>query len=130
MNESMLFYTAVPLLLGHPREAGRLAARLSIKHGVTCRFVGQGTHPLLWFFGARRALPLLFTPENDPLLIRFLLDFAKEQRPIGGILCLIPCSPEAEAALSRVRERLEETFVILPRPAAGENPLYGLVHAH
>ena len=130
MNESMLFYTAVPLLLGHPREAGRLAARLSMRHGVTCRWVGKGTHPLLWLFGVRRALSLPFTPESDPFLLRFLLDFAKEQRPIGGILCLIPCSSDAEASLARVRERLEETFVILPRPADGEDPLYGLVHAH
>jgi len=47
VQHSMLFYTATPILLGgSPRMAGRLAAMLYTRHGVTLHWCGQGLHPL------------------------------------------------------------------------------------
>lgn len=129
MRDPMLFYTAVPVLLdGSPRTAGRLAAALYIRHGVGLHWYGRGWHPLLALYTRRHPVSLPFSEDHDGMWIRMLCDFEKEQRHIGGIPCLIPCSREAELFLMRAREILEEHFVLLEPPAAGVNPLYGLVH--
>ena len=127
MNDAMLFYTALPVLLGSPRAAGRTAAALHLRHGIVPHWFGRGWHPLLSLFAKRHAMT---APYSDPMLTRLLLSFADEQRYTGGILCLIPCSEEADAYLARQRERLEEVFVILGRPTAGDDPLSPIVRAH
>ncbi len=131
MYEPMLFYTAVPLLLGgSPRNAGRLAAMLYTRHGVTLRWFGKGLHPLAAVYADHRPVSIPLEEANDGAWLRLLLDFAKEQKATGGILCLIPGSAEAEAFLARVAGSLEAHYVILEPPARGEDPLYGLVHSH
>ncbi len=130
MSEQMLFYTAVPVLLGSPHAAGRLAADLYSRHGVSSHWFGHGWHPYLSIYAKRHSLTLPFVPAHDRVLVRLLYAFAKEQRPMGGIPCLIPCSTDAEAFLARVGEELDEQYVILERPAKGGDPLYGLVHSH
>ena len=131
MRDPMLLYTTVPILLGGiPREAGRLAAELYTAHGVDVHWFGRGRHLLLSIYAKRSPLNLTFAEENDGAWLRLLRDFEKQQRHIGGISCLIPCSEAAEGFLNRMREALEDRFVLLPRPTAGEDPLYGLVHGH
>ncbi len=131
MQQPMLFYTSTPILLGGPpRMAGRLAAMLYSRHGVTLHWCGQGRHPLVAVYASRHPIPLPLKEENDGTWVRLLLDLAKERRTAGGILCLIPGSEEADAFLERTGSRLEEHFVLLDRPARGEDPLYGLVHSH
>ena len=129
MRDPMLFYTAVPILLdGSPRTVGRVAAGLYARHGVDLHWYGRGWHPLLALYTKRHPISLPFSQAHDESWIRLLCDFEKEQRHVGGIPCLIPCSPEAESFLIRAREILEERFVLLERPFAGCDPLYGLVH--
>lgn len=129
MQNPMLFYTAVPILLGgHPRATGKLAAMLYARHGIDIHWYGRGWHPLLAIYTKRHPLTLPFAEAYDRVMVRLLCGFEKQQRHTGGIPCLIPCSPEAEAFLERVREILEERFVLLERPAVGGDPLYGLVH--
>ena len=131
MQQPLLFYTTTPVLLGgSPRDAGRLAALLYARHGITLHWFGRGWHPLTAVYASRHPVSLSPAEENDELWVRLLLDLAKAKRAAGGILCLIPGSEEAEAFLGRMRERLEEHFVMLDRPARGEDPLYGLVHSH
>lgn len=131
MQEPMLFYTAVPILLdGHPRLIGRLAAELYARHGVDVHWYGRGWHPLLSVYAKRHPITLSFAEPHDRVLVHLLRDFEKHQRHLGGIPCLIPCSDEAEAFLERTREVLEERFVFLERPSLGSDPLYGLVHGH
>jgi hypothetical protein len=131
MSESMLFYTAVPILLGgQPRFAGRLAARLYARHGITVHWYGLGFHPLLSVFAERHPLTLPFTEAHDNVMVELLCGFEKNQRHIGGIPCLIPCSAEAARFLERKRDILEERFVLLQYPEQGEDPLYRLVHSH
>ena len=129
MHDSMLYYTAVPILLGgSPRRAGRIAADLYIRHGIRAHWYGRGWHPLIAVYAVRHPVSLPFSEENDGIMVRLLHGFEKQQRHTGGIPCLIPCSREAELFLMRAREILEEHFVLLEPPAAGVNPLYGLVH--
>lgn len=131
MREPMLFYTTVPILLGgRPSAVGRLAARLYARYGLEAHWYGRGWHPLLSVYARRHPLTIPFTEESDGILRRHLCDFEKWQRHIGGIPCLIPCSPEAERFLERNREILEERFVLLERPTPDSDPLYGLVHGH
>ena len=131
MDQPVLFYTSAPVLLGgSPREAGKLAAMLYTRHGVTLHWCGRGWHPLAAAYAARHPVSLPMEEAQDSTWVRFLLDLAKERRSTGGILCLIPGSDEAEAFLRRQACRLEEYFVLLERPARGEDPLYGLVHSH
>ncbi len=131
MREPMLFYTAVPILLGgSPRAAGRLAADLYARHGIDIHWYGRGWHPLLAVYTTRHPVSLPFTEAHDGVMVRLLCGFEKQQRYTGGIPCLIPCSEEAEGFLARAREALEERFVILERPAMGADPLYSLVHGH
>ena len=103
---------------------------LYTRHGVTLHWFGQGWHPLLAVYAARHPIRLPLQREQDPAWTRLLSDFAKEQCPGGGILCLIPGSTEADAFLQRRRDTLEEQYVILPPLTEGEDPLYGLVHGH
>lgn len=130
MSEQMLFYTALPVLLGNPREAGRLAATLYARHGVSVHWFGRGWHPLLSIYTTRHPISLSPIEDNDGVWIQLLCGFEKQKRHTGGIPCLIPCSEEAARFLERVRETLEDRFVILERPKWGEDPLYGLVHSH
>ena len=131
MHESMLFYTTVPVLLGgRPSAAGRLSARLYARHGVEAHWFGRGWHPLLSIYARRHPLSVPFSEETDGILRRMLFDFEKAQRHVGGLSCLIPCSPEAARFLERNRDGLEERFVLLPPPTADTDPLYGLVHGH
>ena len=131
MYDPMLFYTAVPILLGgSPRDAGRLAADLYARHGIEAHWYGRGWHPLLAIYAKRHPVTLPFTEENDGIMVRLFPGFEKQQRHTGGIPCLIPCSEEAELFLKRTRVDLEDRFVILERPAVGGDPLYGLVHGY
>ena len=131
MREPMLFYTAVPILLGgSSKTVGRLAARFYADHGVDVHWFGRGYGFLSAVYTKRHPLRFSFTERNDGAILRFLRDFEKNQRPLGGILCLIPCSAEAEAFLERTRDALEDRFVLLERPTPGSDPLYGLVHGH
>ena len=131
MREPMLFFTAVPVLLGgSPKAVGRLAASLYANHGVEPHWYGRGFGLLTTIYAKRHPLSLSFSERNDPVILHLLRDFEKHQRPIGGILCLIPCSAEAEAFLERAKETLEERFVLLSRPEPGADPLYGLVYSH
>ena len=131
MDHPMLFYTTIPVLLGgSPRAAGKLAAKLYASHGVTLHWFGRGWHPLSAIYTTHRPVHLPMGEAQDGAWTRLLLDFAKEKRPLGGLLCLIPGSAEAEEFLNRARERLDEHFVILERPLRGDDPLYGLVHSH
>ena len=128
MHDPMLFYTAVPVLLGgSPRDAGRLAARLYARHGIQIHWYGRGWHPMLAIYAKRHPVTLPFSQDFDGVMVRLLRGFERDQRYTGGIPCLIPCSEEAEKFLERVRAELEERFVLLERPAAGGDPLYALV---
>lgn len=131
MHDSMLYYTAVPILLGgSPRRAGRIAADLYIRHGIRTHWYGRGWHPLIAVYAVRHPVSLPFSEENDGIMVRLLHGFEKQQRHTGGIPCLIPCSEEAVQFLSRTREELEERFVILEQSAEGGDPLGGLVHGY
>lgn len=131
MNQQFLFYTTLPVLLGgSPRAAGRLAAKTYAGHGVTLHWFGRGWHLLTAVYATRHAMSIPLREDQDAIWMRCLLDFAKEKRPLGGLLCLIPGSEEAESFLERTREQLEEYYVLLNRPAWDEDPLYGLVHSH
>ena len=130
MVEPMLFYTALPILLGgHPRVAGRLAASLYTRHGIRIHWYGRGWHPLLAIYAERHPVTLDFSERNDGIMTRLLCGFEAEQKHTGGIPCLIPCSEEAEGFLARNRAMLEEYFVLLDRPEGDEDPLYQLVHS-
>ncbi|MBQ9152100.1 MAG: hypothetical protein IJX72_07600 [Clostridia bacterium] len=131
MNEQMLFYTAIPILIGgSPRKAGRLAASLYAKHGVTPHWFGHGWHPLLSIYAERHPVSLPQTEANDRIWVQLLCGFEKQQRHTGGIPCLIPCSKENRLFLERAKDLLEERFVILDHSEWGDDPLYGLVHSH
>jgi hypothetical protein len=131
MVEPMLFYTALPILLGgHPREAGRTAASLYARHGIRIHWYGRGWHPLLAIYAKRHPVSLDFSEANDGIMTRLLCGFEAEQRHTGGIPCLIPCSDAAADFLARNRSVLEEYFVLLESPKKGEDPLYRLVHSH
>ena len=131
MREPTLFYTAVPVLLGGtPRAAGRMAAKFYADYGIEVHWFGKGPGLLTFIYAKRHPLSLPFEEPYDGVILRLLRDFEKNQRYIGGIFCLIPCSREAEAFLERTRDLLEERFVLLERPTPGVDPLYGLVHSH
>ena len=131
MREPMLFSTTVPVLLGgRPSDGGRLSARLYARYGLEPHWFGRGWHPLLSVYARRHPVTVRFAEANDGILLRLLLDFEKNQRPVGGIACLIPCAPAAKAFLARTREVLEEHFVLLEAPTPTSDPLYGLVHGH
>jgi hypothetical protein len=131
MDQSMLFYTAVPILIGgSPCAAGRLAAKLYTKHRITAHWFGQGWHPLLSVYAKRHPVSVSLTGNNDRVWIQLLRGFEKQQRHTGGIPCLIPVSENARLFLERTRDLLEEHFVILDPVEQGEDPLHGLVHSH
>lgn len=131
MGEPLLFCTAVPVLLGgSPKAVGRLAARFYGDHRVEPHWYGRGFHPLAALYTQKHPLSLPFSEQYDSVILRLLWDFEKKHRHLGGILCLIPCSPEAEAFVLRSREALEERYVLLERPPLSVDPLYGLVHSH
>ena len=131
MREPMLFYTTVPILLGGaPKSVGRLAAIIYANHGIEPHWYGRGVGLLTAIYAKRHPLSLPFAESSDGVILHMLRDFEKHHRPLGGILCLIPCSESAEAFLERRKETLEECFVLLERPAPNADPLYGLVHGH
>ena len=126
MTDRYLFGTAVPVLLDGGRSAGRLARMLYTRFGLEAHWFGAKGHLLLSVYARKhRALP--FTKENDAVTLRLLRAFAREHGSAAGILALIPCSPEAEAYLTRVGATLEEEFVLLPLPDLTEGPLRGLL---
>lgn len=126
MDERYLYTTAVPVLLGGGRLAGKTALYLYARYGLEVRWLGEGWHPLLAIY-AKRLASLPLTEESDVTLTRHLLAFAKSCRKSIGIPTLIPCSPEAEAYIARAGEVLEEEFVLLPLPDLTQNPLRGLL---
>ena len=126
MQHPLLYFTAKPVLLGDSRVAGRIAAALYRRHGITCRWLGQGSSIGLHVYARRHPLNLPPDLRGERLYLRRLLDLAKEELP-GGIPCIIPCSPDAEAFLERFREVLEEHFTLLPRPRGEADPLYPLI---
>lgn len=128
MDERYLYGTAVPVLLGGGRLAGRVAAVLSTRYGLTVWWLGEGWHPMLAVY-ARRLASLRLGEGSDGMAIRHLLAFAKERRRSVGIPILIPCTPEAEAFLARARETLEEDFVLFALPDLTEDPLRRLVRS-
>ena len=126
MDARYLYTTAIPVLLGGGRLAGKTALYLYAHYGLEVRWLGEGWHPLLAIYADRLAsLPL--TEEKDAAVTRHLLAFAEGCRKSIGIPTLIPCSPEAEAYLARAGEVLEEEFVLLPLPDLTQNPLRGLL---
>lgn len=126
MNERYLFGTAVPVLLDGGRVAGRVACKLYARFGLSSHWFGSKGHLLLSIY-ARKHPTLPFSEENDPVTLRLLKAFAREHGRAVGILALIPCSPEAVVFLARVRQELENEFVLLDPPQEGQNPLQGLV---
>ena len=131
MDQSMLFYTAVPILIGgSPGAAGRLASKMYTRHGVTAHWFGQGWHPLLSVYAKRHPISVSLTETNDRVWISLLLGLEQQERHTSGILCLITVSEDARLFLERTRELLEEHFVILSPVERGEDPLNGLVHSH
>ena len=127
MQDALLYFTAMPVLLGDPKEAGQIAALLYRRHGITCRWVGNGSSMKLRIYARRYPLHLPPNEEGERLYLRRLLDMAKEE-PAWGIPCIIPCSPDAELFLTKFREELEEHFTLLPHPQGKADPLYSLVH--
>ena len=127
MQDALLYFTAKPVLLGAPKEAGRIAALLYRRHGITCRWLGNGSSLRLRIYARRHPLHIPPNKKGERLYLRLLLDMAKE-KPLGGIPCIIPCSPDAEAFLTRFREDLEEHFTLLTCPKENADPLCSLVH--
>lgn len=129
MEHEFLFRTAVPVLLGDRRSAGRVALELYRRHGITPHWFGEGWGLLLFIYASRHPITLPFSPEHDGVTVRLLRAFVKEQKPYGGILTLIPCSPDAEGFLERARSELEEEFVLLEKPNLPCDPIRGLLRA-
>ena len=126
MKDRYLYTTAVPVLLGGGRLAGKTALYLYAHYGLAVRWLGDTWHPLLAIYAQRLAsIPL--TEENDATVTRHLLALAEGYRRSVGIPAVIPCSPEAEVFLGRVGHELEEDFIFLNRSEPGENPLLGLI---
>lgn len=125
-GDRFLFHTAVPILLGGSRDAGRMARELYCRYGVTayCFSPRRGLLSAV-YADFRRTLP--YAPENDRVTLRLLLAFAEEWRRRVGILLLIPCSPEAEAFLARARSRLEEDFIFADPATLPRDPLGSLL---
>jgi hypothetical protein len=126
MKDRYLYTTAVPVLLGGGRLAGKTALYLYAHYGLAVRWLGDTWHPLLAIY-AKRLASLPLTEENDATVTRHLLAFAESYRRSVGIPAVIPCSPEAEAYLTRAGDTLEEEFVLLPLPDLTQNPLRGLL---
>ena len=126
MKDRYLYTTAVPVLLGGGRLAGKTALYLYAHYGLAVRWLGDTWHPLLAIY-AKRLASLPLTEENDATVTRHLLALAEGYRRSVGIPAIIPCSPEAEAYLTRAREVLEEEFVLLPLPDLTQSPLRGLL---
>ena len=126
MEDRYLYTTAVPILLGGGRLAGKTAQYLYGHYGLEVRWLGDTWHPLLTIY-AKRLASIPLTEENDATVTRHLLAFAKGYRRSVGIPAIIPCSPEAEAYLTRAGDTLEEEFVLLPLPDLTDTPLRGLL---
>ncbi len=125
-NDRFLFHTAVPILLDGSRIAGRMAKDLYCRHGVTSYSFCPRRDLLLTVYATHHhTLP--YAEENDGVTLRLLFAFAKEWRGRGGILLLIPCSPEATAFLERTRPRLEEDFIIADPATLPKDPLGSLL---
>lgn len=127
MEESFLYYTVFPVLLGDARSAGRVARDIYCRHGRESHWIGYGFSLYTAIYARRQSLPA--GECYGSLTVRRLLDLAKEQRHGSALLCLIPCCEEAEAFLTEVREALEDRYVILPLPTRGCDPLSPLVLA-
>lgn len=118
-----LYTTAVPVLLDGKAPARRLAWEMQLRHDIRPHWFGRGAGLHLLGAAWRHPLPRPLSRMSDGVLLQILLDFAAEQ---SGILLLYPCSPEAEAFVSRNAEVLETRYVILPVSHRGD-PLSPLV---
>ena len=126
MKDRYLYTTAVPVLLGGGRLAGKTALYLYAHYGLAVRWLGDTWHPLLAIY-AKRLASIPLTEENDATVTRHLLALAEGYRRSVGIPAISPCSPEAEAYLTRAGDTLEEEFVLLPLPDLTDTPLRGLL---
>ena len=126
MEDRYLFGTAVPVLLGGRREAGRTARMLYTRFGLESHWFGARGHILLSIYARKHASPPV-TEKNTPVILLLIKAFARERGRAAGIPALIPCSPEAEAFLARVGHELEEDFILLGRSRPQQNPLQELV---
>lgn len=129
MERQWLYHTAVPVLLGGCGRAGRLAAAIRLRYPITVHWFGCGWHPLLALFSTRHALSHPVERLSDGVLTRLLCAFADGQAKVGGIVALIPCSDGATAYLERMREELEERFVIAAMPAGNTDPMAGFLRS-
>ena len=112
-----LYTTAIPVLLGEPKTAGRAAEEIYLRHQVTAHWFGRGRNLRLLFYAKRYRLPAPMNEISDNLLLQILLDFASEQH---GILALYPCDRAAEDFVARNSEALESRYVILSLPDKGD----------
>lgn len=114
MESPWLYHTTLPVLVGTPadaRKAGRLARALFRRHGVICTWFGRRLSLRLWLYTHR--YPVSLGPLNDAMRVRALLDFAAAPVRRGYLLALIPCSPEADAFLTRCSDALGAAYVRL-----------------
>lgn len=124
--DRFLFHTAVPILLDRSRDAGRMARELYCRYGISSHSFCPRRNLLLRIYAqCHHTLP--YAEGNDGVTLRLLLAFAKEWRGRGGILLLIPCSPEATAFLERTRPQLEEDFIIADPARLPDDPLGSLL---
>ena len=118
-----LYMTAVPVLLGGAKVAGKVAADIYFRHDITAHWFGRGFDVKLMTYGERHPLPSAIEEISTELLLQILLDFAAEQ---NGLLALIPCDESAEAFTSKNANRLESRYVLLPLEKSGD-PLSRLI---
>ncbi len=118
-----LYATTTPILLDGKKLAGMMAMEIYVRHGLTSHWFGCGHSLGLTAYAKRHPLPSPLSRLSDDLILKILLDFSSEN---SGILVLYPCSPEAEAFVSRSMAALESHYVILP-PAVSGDPLAPLI---
>lgn len=121
-----LYYTALPVLLGGRREAGRRAKVIWRRYGLTPHWFGVGRHFLLTSHAHRHLIPKKIGQMSDTLLLQILLDHAKEQAS-DALLALLPCEENARAFLERQKDALEPFYAILPHDAPWDAPLSPLI---
>ena len=115
MTESpWLYHTTLPILVGTPtdaHQAGRLARALFRRHGVVCTWFGRRLSLRLWLYTHR--YPVSLGSLSDAMRVRALLDFAAAPVRRGYLLVLIPCSPKADAFLTRCSDALGAAYIRL-----------------
>ncbi|MBQ9781161.1 MAG: hypothetical protein IJW00_09480 [Clostridia bacterium] len=122
-DTAYLYTTAVPVLLGGTKTAGKTAAEIYLRHEITPHWFGKGFDLNLLMYAKRHLLPAPLREISDDLLLQILLDFAAEQ---VGLLVLYPCDPESETLIRHNAAALESHYVLLDLPFEGD-PLAPLV---